>query len=163
MGIGACLTHPLQPSSSLSTFLRQEVRGRKAHKQNKTWEPTFKMSFLRGKLGTQAPLSLWPPIPQMKSPKASILVHIKPDGEEGHRTEYKNPFTFSMKLACMWRDLLPFICFPLLLLLLARFSRVRLYTTPEMAAHQASPSLGFSRQEHWSWLPFPSPMQENEK
>ena len=26
-----------------------------------------------------------------------------------------------------------------------------------------SPSLGFSRQEHWSGLPFPSPMQENEK
>ena len=27
-----------------------------------------------------------------------------------------------------------------------------------MAAHQALPSLGFSRQEHWSRLPFPSPM-----
>ena len=26
----------------------------------------------------------------------------------------------------------------------------------EMAAHQAPPSLGFSRQEHWSGLPFPS-------
>ena len=32
-----------------------------------------------------------------------------------------------------------------------------------MAAHQAPPSLGFSRQEHWSGLPFPSPMHENEK
>ena len=31
-----------------------------------------------------------------------------------------------------------------------------------MAAHQAPPSLGFSRQEHWSGLPFPSPMHENE-
>ena len=29
-----------------------------------------------------------------------------------------------------------------------------------MAAHQAPPSLGFSRQEHWSGLPFPSPMHE---
>ena len=38
----------------------------------------------------------------------------------------------------------------LLLLLLSRFSRVRLCATPEMAAHQAPPSLGFSRQEHWS-------------
>ena len=28
---------------------------------------------------------------------------------------------------------------------------------------QAPPSLGFSRQEHWSGLPFPSPMHENEK
>ena len=32
-----------------------------------------------------------------------------------------------------------------------------------MVAHQASPSLGFSRQEHWSGLPFPSPMHESEK
>ena len=36
----------------------------------------------------------------------------------------------------------------LLLLLLSCFSRVRLCVTPETAAHQASPSLGFSRQEH---------------
>ena len=28
--------------------------------------------------------------------------------------------------------------------------------------HQAPPSLGFSRQEHWSGLPFPSPMHESE-
>ena len=48
----------------------------------------------------------------------------------------------------------------LLLLLLSRFSRVQsqLCATPETAAHQAPPSLGFSRQEHWSGLPFPSPM-----
>ena len=32
-----------------------------------------------------------------------------------------------------------------------------------MAAHQAPRSLGFSRQEHWSALPFPSPMHESEK
>ena len=51
----------------------------------------------------------------------------------------------------------------LLLLLLSRFSRVRLCATPETAAHQAPPSLGFSRQEHWSGLPFPSPMHESEK
>ena len=46
--------------------------------------------------------------------------------------------------------------------LLSRFSRVRLCATPETAAHQAPPSLGFSRQEHWSGLPFPSPMHESE-
>ena len=46
----------------------------------------------------------------------------------------------------------------LLLLLLRRFSRVRLCATPQIAAHQAPPSLGFSRQEHWSGLPFPSPL-----
>ena len=32
-----------------------------------------------------------------------------------------------------------------------------------MAAQQAPPSLGFSRQEHWSGLPFPSPMHGREK
>ena len=51
----------------------------------------------------------------------------------------------------------------LLLLLLSCFSRDRLCVTPEMAAHQAAPSLGFSRQEHWNGLPFPSPMHESEK
>ena len=50
----------------------------------------------------------------------------------------------------------------LLLLLLSRFSHVRLCATPETAAHQDPPSLGFSRQEHWSGLPFPSPMRESE-
>ena len=38
----------------------------------------------------------------------------------------------------------------LLLLLLSRFSRVRLCVTPKTAAHQAPPSLGFSRQEYWT-------------
>ena len=45
----------------------------------------------------------------------------------------------------------------LLLLLLSRFSSVRLCVTPETTAHQGPPSLGFSRQEHWSGLPFSSP------
>ena len=47
--------------------------------------------------------------------------------------------------------------------MLSHFSRVRLCATPQTAAHQASPSLGFSRQEHWNGLPFPSPMHESEK
>ena len=47
--------------------------------------------------------------------------------------------------------------------MLSHFSRVRLCVTPEMAAHQTPPSLGLSRQEPWSGLPFPSPMHESEK
>ena len=35
--------------------------------------------------------------------------------------------------------------------------RVHLYATPWTAAHRAPLSVGFSREEHWSWLPFPSP------
>ena len=50
-----------------------------------------------------------------------------------------------------------------MLLLLSHFSRVWLCATPQTAAHQAPPSLGFSRQEHWSELPFPSPRHETEK
>ena len=51
----------------------------------------------------------------------------------------------------------------LLLLLLSCFSRVRLCATPWTTAHQTSPSMEFSRQEHWSGLPFPSPMHESGK
>ena len=49
------------------------------------------------------------------------------------------------------------------LLLLSRFSCVRLCATPWTAAYEAPPSLGFSRQEHWSGVPFPSPVHESEK
>ena len=51
----------------------------------------------------------------------------------------------------------------LLPLLLSHFSRVRLCVTPQTAAQQAPLSLGYSRQEHWSGLPFSSPMHESEK
>ena len=36
-------------------------------------------------------------------------------------------------------------------------SRVRLFATLWTVAYQAPPSVGFSRQEYWSGLPFPSP------
>ena len=36
-------------------------------------------------------------------------------------------------------------------------SRVRLFATPWTVAYQAPPSMGFSRQEYWSGLSFPSP------
>ena len=36
-------------------------------------------------------------------------------------------------------------------------SHVRLFVTLWTVAYQASPSMGFSRQEYWSGLPFPSP------
>ena len=42
-------------------------------------------------------------------------------------------------------------------------SRVWLLATSWTAAHQAPLSMGFSRQEHWSGLPFPSSMHESEK
>ena len=44
-----------------------------------------------------------------------------------------------------------------LTLTLKSLSRVRLFATPWTVIHQAPPSMEFSRQEHWSGLPFPSP------
>ena len=46
---------------------------------------------------------------------------------------------------------------------LSRFIRVWLFVTLWTVARQAPLSMGFSRQEHWSGLPFPSPMHESEK
>ena len=74
--------------------------------------------------------------------------------------------------ACAWQieernlilQYISLVLYPLLLLLLlSRFSPVRVCVTPWTAAHQAPQSLGLSRQEHWSGLPFPSPMHESEK
>ena len=56
--------------------------------------------------------------------------------------------------AMLHKQVLPCL---LLLLLLSCFSRVRLLVTPRTAAHQAPPSMGFSRQEYWSGVPLPSP------
>ena len=42
-------------------------------------------------------------------------------------------------------------------LLLKSLSGVRLFVTTCTVAYQAPPSMGFSRQEYWSGLPFPSP------
>ena len=58
--------------------------------------------------------------------------------------------TFEKNVLEIVRQILLTLLLLLLLLLLSRFSRVRLCATPQMAAHQAPPSLGFSRQEHWS-------------
>ena len=72
-------------------------------------------------------------------------------------------FQFSSVHFSSVAQLCPNLCGPmnrsmLLLLPLSRLSRVRLCATPWTAAHQASPSLGFSRQEHWSGVPLPSPI-----
>ena len=41
--------------------------------------------------------------------------------------------------------------------MLSHFSHVQLFMTPWTVAHQAPLSVGFSRQEYWSGLPFPTP------
>ena len=81
-------------------------------------------------------------------------------------SDSQNPLGYSGARA-LWRlvNTTYYFDFPLgeeLLLLLSHFSHVQLCATPQTASHQAPPSLGFSRQEHWSGLPFPSPMHESE-
>ena len=46
-----------------------------------------------------------------------------------------------------------------LLLLLSRFSHVRLFATSWTVAYWTPPSMGFSRQEYWSGVPLPSPIR----
>ena len=84
------------------------------------------------------------------APEAGSIVHI---------SRIPHP----LALNCLWPIRSQCKQRKVLLLLLSRFSRVRLCGTPQTAAHQAPPSLGLSRQEHWSGLPFPSPMHESEK
>jgi len=43
------------------------------------------------------------------------------------------------------------------ILVVKSLSHVRLFVTLWTVAHQAPPSMGFSRQEYWNGLPFPSP------
>ena len=91
---------------------------------------------------------------------APHLPHSIPSQCKDHHTCSVLPCT---RLACLVSCTCHFsVGEVLLLLLLSRFSRVWLCATPQMAAHQASLSLGFSRQEHWSGLPFPPPMHESE-
>ena len=73
----------------------------------------------------------------------------------------KQPYTFYPIAELLLKIL--YIYNTKLLLLLSHFSCVRLCVIPQTAAHQAPPSLGFSRQKHWSGLPFSSPMHESEK
>ena len=95
----------------------------------------------------------WPPTPTRRGPMFLL--------EDAGRMQ---PSTFPHDPgATLGTCVFYFFIFLLLLLLLSRFSHVRLCATPETAAHQAPPSLGFSRQEHWSGLPFPSPVDESEK
>ena len=67
------------------------------------------------------------------------------------------PKFFKATLIQPGQNLIHGFLYPMLLLLLSRFSRAQLCATLETTAHQAPPSLGFSRQENWSGLPFPSP------
>ena len=82
------------------------------------------------------------------------LPFLKPSWTSG-----SSRFTYCWSLA--WRIL------SITLLVCAAAAKLLQYCPtlcdPRTAAHQAPPSLGFSKQEHQSGLPFPPPMHESEK
>ena len=49
-----------------------------------------------------------------------------------------------------------------MLLLLSHFSHIWLFVTPWATAYQVPLSMEFSRQEYWSGLPLPSPIQQHD-
>ena len=98
--------------------------------------------------------------------KKQLSRNIKRKHYKGGRFQNLQNQTWTLKNMLEFRDLwkMPRILTDVqMLLLLSHFSHVQLCATPQTSAHQAPPSLGFSRQEHWSGLPFPSPMHETEK
>ena len=142
-------------SGVLQSMVLQRLGQDWATELNWTYYVELCISIAPGQWGSDKTTSGYP---QVKSfPCGQILLR---------NTEYSAIFQHDFNFLPMekvWRDFKSDIhCENLLLLLVGRFSRVRLCATPEMAAHQAPPSLGFSRQEHWSGLPFPSPMRESE-
>ena len=73
-------------------------------------------------------------------------------------------YVFFGKMSVFFKSFTHFVVFLFSFLLLSymkvevkSLSRVRLFATPWTVAHQAHPSMGFSRQEYWSGLPFLSP------
>ena len=96
-----------------------------------------------------------------------ILYQLSHKGSRGQSSSKKPVRLWKISVKVLWRMVwkkkgpnqvpIRFNKDRVLLLLLSRFSRVWLCATPQTAALQAPLSLGFSRQEHWSGLQFPSP------
>ena len=84
------------------------------------------------------------------------------NGLPWRRTEIILSFLRLHPSTAFWTFLLTMIANPFLLsdsctVKVKLLSRVRLFATPWTVAYQAPLSMGFSRQEYWSGLPFPSP------
>ena len=114
---------------------------------------------------------LWPWSTERSRAKAKRILPREHTGHSKHPLPTTQEKTLHMDITrwSNWNQIDYILCSwrwrhsMLLLLLLSCFSCVQLCATPQTEAHQAPPSLGFSRQEHWSGLPFPSPMHESEK
>ena len=131
-----------------------------------TYKETIKQAILHKGLIRTTVLAQWPAL-------WSQLSHVIYPGPVTQPVEWETWKDWPQKSFAMLVKPMPFFFFNqgflwvliatdpiclLLLLLLSHFSRVWLCVTPYTAAHQAPPSLGFSRQERWSGVPLPSPL-----
>ena len=111
---------------------------------------SLKLNIQKTKIMASGPITSW----EIDGETVSDFIlggsKITADGDCSH--EIKRHLLFGRKVMTNMQ-----------LLLLSHFSRVQLCATSQTAAHQAPLSLGFSRQGHWSGLPFPSPVNESEK
>ena len=132
------------------------------------WEEGSGRQWLQLGFAINCPAYLFPCKVILPTPETPAAHHVHDethvcDRQKGYRKNQQSPIQSLSSLELGLEGDTKAAHKTLLLLLLSRFSRVRLCATPSTAAHQAPPSLGFSRQEHWSGLPFPSPMHESEK
>ena len=98
----------------------------------------------------------------------TFLVHLSADGHLGyfHVLSFLNSVAMNIGLHVSLSILVSSVCMPSSGIAgssvssVQSLSRVQLLATPQTAAHQTPPSMGFSRQEYWSGVPLPSPLQQ---
>ena len=78
------------------------------------------------------------------------MVNLKSTGQKARKQIWKHSHTHT-------HTLVYFSIHPSMKVKVKSVSCVQLLATLQTVAHQAPPSMGFSRQEYWSGLPFPSP------
>ena len=104
--------------------------------------------------------------------KQTVVILITPNSlnnkQKGKKSIYVELYETAIQLTLTYKDG-SFIQFSLIILLektissvqymymLSHFNRIQLFVTPSSLAYQAPLSMGFSWQEYWSQMPFPSP------
>ena len=90
-------------------------------------------------------------IPSTNQPVRSKVRDLSPTHTWYWREELEDVFLFDTWEGGGWKSQVVLMC------MLSLFSRVGLFVTPWTVADQAPLSVGFSRQEYWSWLSCPPP------
>ena len=89
--------------------------------------------------------------------KRKVIHHSDNDCNTSYQKNYNNLFKVLKERKCEPKNFYPSKLILKKKVKVKSLSRVLLFATPWTVAHQAPSSMGFSRQEYWSGLPFPSP------